>query len=152
MIATVIVAAEVHQLGQPEVEDLHLPGRGQKNVGGLDVAVDDSLHVRRHQRVRHLYAYVEDLLRVHRMSRDVLLQALAVELLHHDEGMPVVVFNAVDRADIRMVQLRGRPRFAGKTLQRFGIASQIFWNEFEGDMTPQLQILRLIHHAHTTAP
>ena len=48
---------------------------------------------------------------------DQLLQALAFELLHHDEGMPVVVCDVVDRADIGMVKLRGRLCLALKTLQ-----------------------------------
>ncbi len=75
-----------------------------------------------------------------------------VELLHHDEGMPVVVFNAVDRADIRVVKLRCRPRLARKTLQRLGVAGQIFGNKLQRDMPPQLQVLGLIHNAHTPAP
>src|SRR5207342_1373933 len=52
----------VYELGQAEVEDLHLSGRSQKNVGGLDVAMDDPLGMGCHQRVRNLYAYVEHLL------------------------------------------------------------------------------------------
>ena len=65
--------------------------------------------------------------------------------------MPVVIFNAVDGADIGMVELRRRPRLARKPLQRFGVAGQIFRNKLQRNVPPQLQVLGLIHHAHTTA-
>jgi hypothetical protein len=51
-----------------------------------------------------LNANVENLVGCHRLSRDALLQALALQLLHHDEGMPVVILNAVNCADIGMIQ------------------------------------------------
>ena len=112
----------------------------------------DPLGVRRHQRVRYLHADVKHFFQFHRLTADVLFQAFALELLHHDERMPVVVFYAVDSADVGMVQLRSRPRLACKTLQRFRVVGQIFWNKFERHMPPQAQVLRLIHDAHTTAP
>ncbi len=142
----------MYELRQAEVEHLHLPGRRHENVGRLDVAMHDSLGVRRHQCIRDLHPHVEHFLQHHGMSRDVLLQAFAVELLHHDERVPVIVFNTVDGADIGMVQLRGCPRLAGKALQRFGIAGQIFWDELQGDVPPQLEVLALVDNAHTTAP
>ena len=86
------------------------------------------------------------------LSADALLQALALQLLHHDEGMPVVIFNAVDRADIGMIQQRCRPRLSLESFQRFGVAGEIFGNELQRDMPPQLQVLGLVHHAHATAP
>ena len=42
------------QLGQPEVEHLRLAARGDEDVGGLDVAMDDALRVRRVERVGDL--------------------------------------------------------------------------------------------------
>ena len=125
--ASVVFGPEVvHQLRQPEVENLHLSAGGQKDVGGLDVAMDDALGVRRHQRVGHLHPDVEHLSIAIGVAGDVLLQALPLKLLHDDEGVAVVVFNAVDRADIRMVQQRGGPGLARKTFQRLGIAGQDF--------------------------
>src|SRR3974390_2293288 len=86
------------------------------------------------------------------MACDVRLQALTVKLLHDDEGMPVVIFNAVDRANIGMVELRSRTGLSSEALQRFGIASQIFRDELQSDVPAQLQVFSLINHAHTTAP
>ena len=66
--------------------------------------------------------------------------------------MPVVILNAVDGADVRVVKLRRRPRLAGKPLQRLGVVGQVFGNELQRDVPPQLQVLGFIDNAHTTAP
>src|ERR1700681_1028303 len=86
------------------------------------------------------------------MAGNALLQALALQFLHNDEGMPVVLFDPVDRADMRMVQLRGCPRLTLETLQGFGVAHQIFRNELERNVAPQLDVFGLVDYAHTTAP
>jgi len=114
----------------------------------LDLIVDKNVDTR----VGNLDAGVEHGLQFHSMAADALLQALAVQLLHHDERMAVVVLDAVDGADVGMVELRCGARLASKTLQRLGVMSQILWDELQGDVAAKLQILRLIDHAHTTAP
>ena len=81
-----------------------------------------------------------------------MLQALALQLLHHNEGMAAVILNAMDRADVLMVQQRRRPRLARKAFQRFRVARQVFRDELEGNVPSELQVLGLINHAHTTAP
>src|SRR5262249_20598927 len=70
----------------------------------------------------------------------------------HDEGVPVVVLDAVDGADIRMVQLGGSTRFAREAFERLRIANQVFRDELQCDVAAQLEVFGLIHHAHTTAP
>jgi hypothetical protein len=58
-------------------ENLGVPALGEKNVGGLDVPVDDSLGVRRIQ----------------------CIQGLAVEKLYRNEGLAVVFTDLVDGAN-----------------------------------------------------
>ena len=86
------------------------------------------------------------------LSGNALLQALALQLLHHDEGMAVVILNAVDGADVGMVQQRSRPCFPLEALQRLGIAGQIFRNKLQRNVPPQLEIFGLVNHTHATAP
>src|SRR5208282_2330809 len=83
---------------------------------------------------------------------DGLLQALALQLLHHDEGVPVVILDTVNRANVGMVQQRRRPRLPREAFQRLGVAHQVFRNELERNVPPQLKVFGLIYHAHTTAP
>src|ERR1700688_2388107 len=66
--------------------------------------------------------------------------------------MPVVVLDAVDGADIGMVQLRSRPSLAREAFQRFGVANQIFRDTLQGHVPAQFQVFRLIDHAHSPAP
>ena len=126
----------MHELGESEVEHLHLSGRRQEDVGGFDVAMDDVLGVRRDQSVGDLDANIEHFVDIHRVTGDVLLEALAFEPLHDDEGMPVVVFDAVYRTDIGVVKQGCGPGFAAETLQGFGISGQVFRDEFQGDVPP----------------
>src|ERR1700683_1668096 len=102
------------------------------------------------QGVRYLDADVEHLLRRQRVSGYALLQALALELLHHDEGMPVVILNAMNCADVGMIQKRRGPCLAGETFQRFGVAGEIFRNELQSNVAPELEVLGFIHHSHAT--
>src|SRR6266851_834235 len=141
----------MHQFGQTKVEHLHLPARRQKNVCWLDVAVHNPLGVRCSQRVCHLNSDVEHLVQLNGVTGNTLLQALALQLLHNDEGMAVVLFDAMDGADMRIVQLRSCPRLTLETLQRFGVAHKIFRDELECNTAPELDVFGLIDYAHTTA-
>src|ERR1022692_3026063 len=140
----------MQQFGQPEIQHLDLTARSKKNVCRLDISVHDPLGVRCRQSVRHLDADLKHLLGVHRMSGDALLQALALQLLHHDEGMPVVILNAMNGADVGMIQQRRRLRFSCEAFQRLGVTCKIFWNELQGDMPAQLQVFGLVHNTHAT--
>ena len=51
-----------------------------------------------------------------------------------------------------MVELRCSASLAGEALHRLGVASQIFRNEFQGDVAAKLSVFRLVDHAHTPAP
>ena len=59
--------------------------------------------------------------------------------------------HVMDRADVGMVQRRGRLCFTPETLQRLGALGHVFRQEFERDETVQACVLGLIDDAHTTA-
>jgi len=48
------VAARVHKLGQPEVQQLYLAAMGKEDVGGFNVAMDDSFLMGRIKRGHNL--------------------------------------------------------------------------------------------------
>jgi hypothetical protein len=58
----------------------------------------------------------------------------------------------MDRADVGVVQLGGRPRLARESLKGLGIASQVFGKEFQRNMPSELEVFCLINNAHTPAP
>src|ERR1700722_8371024 len=90
--------------GQSEVKNLGLVAAGYKNIGGLDVAVDDSLGVSGVESVGDLSAEVEYLLEFQRVAMDETLKSLTFEQFHGDEVASVILGNFVDGADIRVVQ------------------------------------------------
>ena len=54
----------------------------------------------------------------------------------------------VDDADVGMVQCRGRARFSAEPFQRVDVAHELVGQEFQSDVPSEVEILRLVHHAH----
>ena len=71
---------------QSKVENLGVTARGNENVRGLDVAMDDSRGVGGIQRVGDFDARVEEAFRSAEAPVDSLLQGVSLQELHDDEG------------------------------------------------------------------
>ena len=76
---------------------------GHKNVGGLDVAVDDSLGVRSFERPADVDGQFEQMVGGKRPAQDALAQRHPFQQLHHNEVLPILMADLVDRANIGMV-------------------------------------------------
>jgi len=124
---------------------------GDKDIGGLDVSMDDALGVRCVKRVANLNAKRQNQLGFHRSPSDAVLQRQAIQKLHSDERFAVLVVNFVDRANIRVVQCRGSFGLALKAAEGLRVFGYVVRQEFEGDKTPELHILGLVDHTHAPA-
>ena len=101
--------------------------------------MDDAPLVRRLQAGGNLNRNIEQLIEREGLRRlgalraasQVITQGLPFQQLHHDEGLPFVLAEFVDGANIGMVQRRGSARLAFKTLQRLGIVAQFFRQELQ---------------------
>ena len=62
-----------------------------------------------------------------------MLQRQPVQKLHGDERFAVLVVNFVDRADIGVIQSRGRLGFALKTAEGLWVFGYIVGQKLEGD-------------------
>jgi hypothetical protein len=111
--------ADTHALGselrQVEIEDLDLAAARYKNIRWLDVAMNDAFRVRGIERVGNLNPQVEHLVECERLLADAVLQRLAFEQLHGDEGDCFAAIIAIihyvdfiDGADVGVIQRRGR--------------------------------------------
>ena len=122
-----------------------------KNVGRLDVAMNDALAVGGIERVGNLDCQVKKQLGLQRLAGDLVLQGHAIEKLHGDERAPFVIADLVNRADVGMIQRRGGARFPAKTLQRLRILRDFIRQKFERDEAAKVGIFGLVDHAHATA-
>src|SRR5437660_12654988 len=73
---------------QAKVQNLRLAALSDEDIGRLDVPMDDSLRVRRVQRVRDLNRPVKQRIRLQGLTLDTLLQRLAFQQLHRDGRLP----------------------------------------------------------------
>src|SRR6476661_8811244 len=96
----------LHQLRDAEVQDLHPALSGQEDVRRLDVTMDDPPLVGGLKTVADLDPYIHQLRQWDWTGsrRQPLEHGLPLEQLHRDERLAVVLFDLVDRADVRMIE------------------------------------------------
>ncbi len=121
---------------------------GDEKIGGLDVAVDDAVGVRRIECVRRLNRKIEQRIEVDLLIRDEVLQRLAVEVLHGDERLAIGFANVVDGADTRMIQRGRRLRLALKSRQCLLVFRHGLRQELQCDETAQPRVLGFIDDTH----
>src|ERR1700675_4865047 len=138
-------------LGQAEIENLSVPALGDKNVCGFDVAMDDPFGVGRVQRIGNLNRQAEQNVGLEGLSGDPMLERQSIQKLHHDEGLTILLPDFIDRADIGMVEGRGRLRLPLEASQCLGILGDIIGEKFQGDKSAQSYILGLVDDAHSAA-
>ena len=74
-----------------------------KDVGGLDVAVNDPFCVGCFERVGDLDAQRQRRLNLQRLARNAVLQRHPLQEFHRNEALALVLTDFVDGADIGMV-------------------------------------------------
>jgi hypothetical protein len=83
---------------------------GDKDVSGLDVAVDDAFRVSGIERVCNLNRQSKQNIGLYGSAADAMLQRYSVEKLHNQERMAILLPDLVDGADIGMIECRRRLR------------------------------------------
>jgi len=93
----------LHSLGQPEVHDLHMTIWSQHDVGWFQVSVNDSFLVSTIYRLSRLYGNLKSLPGWHSALRELVLQGMALYVLHDDEVFIIHFADLMDFADKWMV-------------------------------------------------
>jgi hypothetical protein len=93
-------------LGQPEVQNLRVTTIRNKNVCGLDVTVNNSLRVRRVQRICNFRPQLQQLLDREGPSSESMLQRLPFHQFHGNEELAIAFVNVVNRTDVWVVESR----------------------------------------------
>src|ERR1700674_262249 len=79
-----------------------------------------------------------------------MLQGLAVEKLHGDERLPILLANVVNRADVGMVESRCGLGFTLKTGKSLGVFGYFIGQEFQGNEAVQPRVFGLVDYPHPT--
>jgi hypothetical protein len=119
-----------------------------KDVGGLDVAMNDALTVRGLQSLGDFDRLRQQALYVHGAAGDAVFQRYAVEKFHGNERLLAVLADFIDGANVRMIEGRGSASLAAETLHRLRIARHFVGKEFEGDEAAEVGVFRLVDDAH----
>ena len=77
---------------------------GDKNVGWLDVAMNDAFRVSGVESFSNFGREGEQSLQLQRATADAMLERGAFKIFHGDEGLSVLLADVVNRADIGMIQ------------------------------------------------
>src|SRR5208337_2729824 len=138
-------------LGQAKIKNFGVAALSDKNVCRLNVAMDDALGVGGVERIGDLDAQQKQRVEFHGTVADEMLQRCAVEVLHDDVGLAVLLAYVVDGADIGMIEGGCGSSLAAEALERLAVSGYIFGEEFEGDEAVEAGVLGFVHDAHTAA-
>jgi len=138
-------------LREAEVQDLGLPAFGDEDVGGLDVAVNDPLGVRRIQSIGKLDAKLLNLLRFNGLRGDAVFERLSFEKLHRDEGLALVLVDVVDGADVGVVEGGGGASLALEAFLCLVAGEQPLGQELERHLAAEAGVFGLVDHTHPPA-
>ena len=121
---------------------------GDKDIGRLDVPVDDASSVSGVECVGDVNRQTEQNIGVDGFSGDAILQRHPVQKLHGDERFPILFTNIKDHANIRVIQRGGSLGFSLEPGQRLRVAGHILRQEFQSDKAMQSRVLGFVDHTH----
>ena len=145
------------ELREPEIEDLGdllaVLALAEVDVLGLEIAVNDPDRVGLHEALGDLPDDANGRLRIDEAhARHPVVERLALEQLHGDEGPPVFeATRVVHLDDVGALHTRGRARLANEALDDDGRVRQLGREHLDGDALADVDVLRLVHRGHAAA-
>ena len=110
--------------------------------------MDDPLPVRPVEGVRDLKAVPEHLIERERPFHQPIRQRLPLEVLHDEELDAVLVPDVVERADVRMRELRDRLRLPLEPLADLGARGEVRGQDFDGNRAAEARVAGAVDLAH----
>ena len=143
---------DLGQLGQAEVQNLHLAMLVDDDVGGFQIAMHDARAVRGRQPVGDLDGITERLIQPDAFAADQPVQRLAGHVLHRDEihRLPVHLpgVDIENGDDVAIAQGRRGFRFLRKTRPAVGVCDGRGRQNFHGHGAVQMGVQGAIDNAH----
>src|SRR5215469_10944199 len=119
-----------------------------KNVCGLDVAMDDSFCVSRIQCVGYLKTQVQHLFERKWLAGNSVFQCLSIQKLHRNERLAILPADVINRANVGVIESRSRFGFTPESFERLRVAGKFFRKELQGHKTVEACVLGLVNDTH----
>ena len=158
-VASLLVAAAAAEasFAKPKSRIFAWPLRGDENICGFDVAMDDAVAMSGLQSSGDLQAQIHDLCERHSGAGSSLLAAINSRNVWPSRscitrnGPPLVLPEFVNWTDVGMFQRRGRARFAFKAFERRRIFAGFFGEKLKRNAAAEFRVLRAVDQAHASA-
>jgi hypothetical protein len=136
--------------GEPEVENFHLPRRGDDDIAGFEVAVHDAVFVRGFHSRGDVAADVDGLVDGKRPARESLRQRFTVDELEHEIASLVHFLDAVDGRDVGVRERCQHTRLALEAREPLYVLRKFIGECLDGDVATQARVAGAIHLSHST--
>ena len=127
-------------------------GARDQDVRGLHVTVDESLLVRRVQRLGNLLEQGD---RANGVECAFLLEQVsqirAVDVAHGKEERTVLFSSVEDRDDVRVVERGGNARLAQEAFAETAVIGKVGRDHLERHLAPEALLLSAVHRAHSSS-
>ena len=105
---------------------------GDEQVGGFDVAMDNSLGMSGVESVCNFNTDFNNALDFQGPTVNEMLERRAIEKFHRDKGAAVLFADVMYRTDIGVVQRGGRAGFPLEAIEGLGIPCNVVREKFQG--------------------
>ena len=133
--------------GQAEVQQLGAGG-GQHDIAGLEIAVHNAGAVSFLQRIANLYAALQRLLQWKRPLLQAEVQALALDVLHHQVVGSILASHIMQHANVGMIERGNRACFPLEALLGLEVGRKMRRQDFDRYSALQAGVASAIHFAH----
>ena len=138
----------IDAFGQSEIEQLHGTRRRHLDVGRLQIAMNDPLPMRHLQGVCDLDRDRDGILDGERTLQQPLGECRSVDQFKYQGGHSVDALEAIDGADVRMVEGRENLCFALEADQTVRVLGEEQREDLDRNVAIELAVARAVHIAH----
>ncbi len=138
----------MQEFGEAEIEDLQQPVGSDADVSGFEIAVNDSLLMRRGQPGGELPPELQDFL-FGNSSNNFFPDGRTGHVLHHQKIDAVLAVEIVNGADVGVIEPGKGESFLAELAARGIVGESVPGEDFQGDVAFEALIAGAINDAHS---
>ena len=137
-------------MSKTEIHDCDVSGVIDDHVFWFDVAVENALLVGGLESPSDLLRDVQSFFELQRALGDLLVERLAFDEGHRDEGFAIDIIDLEYRADVGVMECRRSLRFPLEPGSNVSVAEQMSRQKLERDLAFKPGVLGLVNDTHAT--